>query len=175
LAVFDLAGTLLKKGETLQDITTNTRRVKISGISMGKRIHFYFPGKDMDTVNVTVKQYRSTTRVAIVKYNTQYNTSRVQAEPKRDHLPHALTFLCSPDFKCTSTCTAFRHVGALERTELFRNVQRVCMPALAIANIMLGRKHHQLCKIASACAGCGADSHGRVSPGVRMERKCPFA
>lgn len=127
------------------------------------------------------KCYSSTVQVhkqvAIVKYNTQYNnpSSRIQAKPKRDHLPHALAFLCGPDFKCASTCTTFRNVGALERTELFRNVQRVCMPTLAIANIMLGRKHDQLCEIASACAGCGADSHRRVSPGVRVERKRPLA
>ena len=145
--------------------------------TMGERIHIYsWKGYGYGECYSSTVQVHN--QVIIVKYNTQYNTppsSRIQAEPKRNHLPHALAFLCGPDFKCASTCTAFRYVGALERTELFRNVQRVCMPALAITNIMLGRKHDQFCKIASACAGCGADSHGRVTPGVRVERKRPLA
>src|SRR5258708_40151867 len=110
------------------------------------------------------------------KYNTEYDPrSRVQAEPKRDHFPHALAFLRGPNLQCARTCTAFRHVGTLQRTELFRNVQRVCMSTLTIAKIMLRRKNDQLCKIASACAGRGADSHGRINTGVRVERKRPLA
>jgi hypothetical protein len=136
---------------------------------LDEQIHIYFLviRYTLQSSQVTIIQHIATTPLS--------PSSRIQAEPKGDHLPHALAFLRGPDLKCTRTRAAFRHISALERTELFRNIQRVCVPALAVANIMLRRKYDQLGKIASACAGRGTDGHGGMSPSVGVERERPLA